>query len=68
MSDNDIRPFKIRSAPRGSKLGWVFVSGQVPPDLERGLTVLEARLNKRRTDLVHEAVAEYVERRLDPAA
>lgn len=53
---------KLQPARRGSKVGWVQVTGQVPPELDEELTKLEAT-GLRRTDMIHEGLLLYVEHR-----
>lgn len=47
---------KMRSAKRGSKKGWVPVTGKIPPQSEAMLADLETKRQQQRTDLIYEAV------------
>lgn len=61
MSDNALDLLrKLQPASRGSKTGWVSVTGQVPPELDEELTKLEAT-GLKRTDMVHEGLALFIE-------
>lgn len=62
MSDKVIQPINVQPAPRGSKRGWPPVSGQVRPEVHEQLLVLVGFKHRSRTDLVAEAVEQYVER------
>lgn len=60
MEDKELRPRKVKSAPRGSKKGWRVVSGQVPPDTRDAFDrQLEAR-EIQETDAVREAVEQWL--------
>lgn len=48
---------KMRSAPRGSKKGWVPVTAKIPPQMAERLEHLETVRGTLRTDLVQEAIA-----------
>lgn len=62
MTGNDLPPYKLRPAKRGSKAGWVNVSGQVPPEVgEKFLSLIQGR-DQQQTDAVCDAITQYVER------
>ena len=46
----------LRPASRNSKVGWVLVTGQVPPETLRRLDELAARRPAFLSDLVREAI------------
>ena len=69
MSSNGLRGSrKVRLARRGSKRGWVYVTGQVPPELVPDLERVEAKLEAVRSDVIHLALAAFVKRELKRAA
>jgi hypothetical protein len=64
MADNTLDPSpRVGPAPRGSKTGWLVVSGEVPSETFDRLNLLSRTEGKARTDLVHEAVELLLERR-----
>lgn len=70
MTDNDLSGnTTVQPVPRGSKRDWPIVSGQVPPDHRDAVDQLAARRTKAagarvsRSDVIAEAVAEYLDRR-----
>lgn len=63
MSHNKIEgaPTILRSAPRGSKKGWVPVTTELPPDEHEAFLRICARRRVARTDLAREAIEKLIE-------
>lgn len=69
MADNNLEDSStLQPAPRGSKLGWPIVSGQVPPEVEGRLGDLARKRRAYVSDLIREAVEQYLARELERAA
>lgn len=52
----------VPPASRGSKRGWITITGQIPPDDGPRLELLIVKTGKRRTDIIAEALGQYLDR------
>jgi len=67
----DANPFRINKMPRaarGSKVGWVPVSGRVPLELAEAISKIITRDNVILGDFVHRALEAEVARDMADAA
>jgi len=62
MSSKQI-PDMVPPARRGDKQGWLPVSTRIPPEQHERLLQLVRREGRRRTDIVEEALIEYLDKR-----
>ena len=60
--DNALTGQNLSPAKRGSKKGWVNITGQAAPTVGDAFLRIVAARSLRMTDAVHEAVALYVDR------
>lgn len=65
MPHKTIEPVNVQPAKRGSKRGWPAVSGQIESETHIKLVAIGLAKRMAKTDLVAEAIEQYVAREFD---
>lgn len=67
MQPNNL-PTLLRTAKRGTKVGWKVVGGEVPPETAEQFAQIALAKGVTRSELTRQLVTEFVEREVGKAA